>query len=331
MKPLETYLTEADTALDAGQLQAAHNIYKETLTHYPDSDDALMMLGSVYAELGNVESAVKNLNQALLINKSNSTAYVLLAHIYKATNDNTRLYDTLESGVKNCAEDVELILMLSDFLIEEKDYPAVIKHLQDAYNIKPDDINTIGKLGYTYQMMGNLEDANKYYKLSYDLDDTNVTTLCGLIDSYAKLGDDKEAMTTAEAGIKLYPDDINVIHFYAMALLASKRFNEAHIAIDQAINAQPDSLAHQLLKADIYERSGDYERAFDIIKVYLEAEPPLLEAILVFARFCINIEMVDECISLLLKTKDDPNNQNNIVVIDDAIAWLKNNSQRKKH
>ena len=325
-KSLETRLAEADAALDAGQGMTALTIYQEVVADHPNNDDAHMMLGSLLAESGNIDQAINHLNKALQINRQNATAYILLTHIYKATNNTATMLDTLRTGVSNCPDDLELNILISDVLLEAKDFGTAKKYLLIAYNTAPNDIDVVRKLGYAYNCMGNLKEANKYFKTGYDIDATDLICICGLIDTYAKLDKAEDSLTVAEHGYNIKPDDHNILHSYALALLANKRFNDALAAINKAIDIEPDSFSHSLLKADIYERSGDYERAFDIIKPYLEARPPLLEAILIFARFCANISMTDECISLLNISKNDRNNSNNISVIDDAISWLRNNS-----
>jgi tetratricopeptide (TPR) repeat protein len=285
-----------------------------------------MMLGSLLAEFGNIDQAISHLKEAVHINNKNATAYILLTHIYKATNNATMMLDTLHTGVNNCPDDLETNILISDVLLEEKDFGGAKKYLLIAYSIAPNDIDVVRKLGYAYHCMGNLEEANKYFKAGYEMDSTDPICICGLADTYAKLDKAEDSIAVAKQGYKIKPDDNNILHSYALALLANKRFNDALATINKAIDLDPDSLSHPLLKADIYERSGDYERAFDIIKPHLESRPPLLEAILIFARFCANVSMADECIALLDISKNDKNNSNNISVIDDAISWLRTNS-----
>ena len=124
-----------------------------------------------------------------------------------------------------------------------------------AYLYDPADPFTLNNLGYISELQGQLDRADRFYKLASEqgctanIDLSNVKLLEG------------KPMNAALADLKESPMRVNSMNVDAMRLLSEKRDNEAAALLEQAHDLDPEN-PYTLNNLGVAEESmGDYENA----------------------------------------------------------------------
>jgi len=124
-----------------------------------------------------------------------------------------------------------------------------------AYLYDPSDPFTLNNLGYISEVQGQIEQANKFYKLAAQQGCTANIDLSSVKDLEGK------PMDTAFAELKQTPMRVNRMNVEAMRLLSENRGNEAVALLDQARSLDPQN-AYTLNNLGVAEESvGDYANA----------------------------------------------------------------------
>jgi len=124
-----------------------------------------------------------------------------------------------------------------------------------AYLYDPADPFTLNNLGYISELQGQLEEANKFYKLASEQGSTANIDLSNVKDLEGK------PMNTAFAELKETPMRVNRMNVEAMGLLSENRGNEAAALLEQARALDPQN-AYTLNNLGVAEESmGDYASA----------------------------------------------------------------------
>ncbi len=140
--------------------------------------------------------------------------------------------------------------------VQRHDYGKAAELFYKAYLYDPADPFTLNNLGYVSELQGQLDRADKFYKLASEqgctasIDLSNVKHLEG------------KPMNTAFEDLRDSPMRLNQINVDAMRLLSENRGNEAAALLEQARSLDPQN-PYTLNNLGVAEESiGDYSGAF---------------------------------------------------------------------
>jgi TolB-like protein/Flp pilus assembly protein TadD len=108
-----------------------------------------------------------------------------------------------------------------------KDYDTGVKHLEQAYQLLPNDSRIPQALAYVERRRGNWDSSNSYFN----------------------------------AAEKLDPRNVNLLSQHARSYVCLRRFPEALAKLEQILNIAPDDIDTLVLKARIAQAQGDLPRA----------------------------------------------------------------------
>ena len=146
--------------------------------------------------------------------------------------------------------------------VEKNDYAKAEHYFYKAYLYDPADPFTLNNLGYISELQGQLEAADKFYKLSSeqgsnaDIDMSNVSDLKG------------KPMKLAFEDLREKPMQVNRMNVDAMRLLSQGRAFEATELLKHALALEPQNAFTLNNLGAANETVGDYT---DAIKYYREA------------------------------------------------------------
>ncbi len=139
--------------------------------------------------------------------------------------------------------------------VEKHDYAKAADFFLKAYLYDPADPFTLNNLGYISELQGQLDRADKFYKLAAEqgctanVDLSNVKRLQGI------------PMNTALAGLREAPMRVNRINVDAMRMLSENRGPEAAALLGQARSLDPEN-PYTLNNLGVANESiGDYDSA----------------------------------------------------------------------
>jgi tetratricopeptide (TPR) repeat protein len=154
------------------KFEEARDIYLDILENEPDNSSILTQLGIIYDRLEQVDSSDYYYQQSLIINPDDPLA------------NNNYAYSLSLRKVN-----LDKALMLSTRALE-------LDSANSSY------LDTYGWIMY---QKGNYKEALPYIKLASELDDSTAEVFEHLGDVYFKLGDNQNAISAWEKGIKLEP------------------------------------------------------------------------------------------------------------------------------
>ncbi len=123
----------------------------------------------------------------------------------------------------------------------------VIHHFQKALSIYPDDAFALqGLAAYHIQVVGGIAEATRILKRLIQIDPLHFATnnLQGLVHTYD--GEYKLAIPHFRRTYDLFPDNVIVQFYYAMALAYLGQMDQAFVLIDQIANFAPNNAFSKL-------------------------------------------------------------------------------------
>lgn len=140
--------------------------------------------------------------------------------------------------------------------VKRHDYGKAAELFYKAYLYDPADPFTLNNLGYISELQGQLDRADKFYKLASQQGSTASIDLSNVKHLEGK------PMNTAFTDLKESPMRVNQINVEAMHLLSENQGNEAVALLEQARSLDQQNL-YTLNNLGVAEESiGDYSGAF---------------------------------------------------------------------
>ncbi|HEY6491026.1 MAG: tetratricopeptide repeat protein [Terracidiphilus sp.] len=130
---------------------------------------------------------------------------------------------------------------LGDSLMAHRRYQAAI----EAYKqVEPSSAAVWNKMGIAYQMMFNLQDADRCYQASLKLDSKNVNVLNNLGTVYDSLKDYKKAVRMYHKALKYDPKSALVLKNLGTDLLAQHKYKKGWEVYQSALAVDPQIFDH---------------------------------------------------------------------------------------
>ncbi len=177
-------------------------------------------------------------------------------------------FEQLERIAPQVAE-VHATLAAIDFKL--RDYEDAIREVHLAQKLKPSLPRLDNLLALSLAESGRFREAlpglEKGFKQGSDAD---TKRLCGLqlLRAYTNLNRDADAVTTALALNKLYPDDPEVLYHTGRIF-----GNYAYVVMEKLHDSAPDSVWMMQAQAEAYESEKDYDSAIAAYQRVLKVEP----------------------------------------------------------
>lgn len=221
-----------------GDLLSAYNTYSAIIAMDEDRSDARYLRGKVCLEQGNVDQALSDYDQAIIINPSDYDMYI-------------RIYQDLE----------------------ERGYPSQAQGYI-ARALDRDGKKSNYQLGLLSYYMGNYEDARNYLEIARESKDSEeLVTVLG--KTYEALGDYNYAISLYEAFLDKNSNSATVYNKLGAVKLELGDYQGALMAFDSGIATGDTTYKQSMMFNEIvcYEYLGDFNKALVQMEEYLKLYP----------------------------------------------------------
>lgn len=309
---IQQYMSEADSALDLGQNQQAVDLYTKVLNEEPKNHIALMMLGSIYGDIGDIPKAVNFLNQSINANADYAEPHFILGHINHATNQIDAAISSFAKAIEIDSEDSEYQKALGGIYHQTSQYNLAIPCFEKTINLNKSDAESTFMLACLYHSTGNFVSAREFYQKTINLDPSNdeaVISLASLmLVNRSVLEADKLIRQVFEQ--RNFDDLITAkkatyFNLFSSISRGKGDLTEALDNINNALNLQSDSIEFLINKAAVLEAMQEYDESFDILQPILESEVVSVSAALLFARLSSVFDMKDDARNLIIHLLKD--------------------------
>ena len=271
-----TEITSAKLYIQQKNYDKAIEVLQKEITKNPKSDEGYYLLGYVQGEQGNFNEMVDSYDKSLAISKSfekniNDSRKYFWA---QAFNRGVSLY---QRGVKSTDPDSQKVF-----------YDKSIADFKSALNIEPDSGDTYKNLAFVYLSKGDNEAAIEPlkqliareqsldgYKFLGEIYYVNGTNLKAQEKNDEAKVEFNKSIDVLEEGLKLYPDNAEMLVTLSTAYIGADRGNEAREKYKKLVEAKPDdkniryNYGVLLLGADDFEGAEtQFKRAVEIDPAY---------------------------------------------------------------
>jgi tetratricopeptide (TPR) repeat protein len=300
---IQEQLDVADGYISSGDYSSAIKSYNEIIALAPENDEAWLMLGSLYGESGNTDKAIEHIEKALTINPDNGNAHLVLGQIKNALGDNVAAAKAFDRALQCNSDDVNTLCTRASLHQSQGELVEAIALFEKAVALD-DTISDAWKvLGPMHFQNNNLVESEKCFKKALTFRSADPVTFIGYCNLLTSLGRTDESLQL----LGQIPEEIRntpqVLSLYSSAYSGEGKNAEALKYIDKAIS-QDSQDGFILSKADLLQTMSEYEQAFDLLKPYLQSEPPNASAAIILSKFAKFVDLEDECIQLLNKVSE---------------------------
>ncbi len=169
-------------------------------------------------------------------------------------------------------------------------YSEGLTALRKIISAYPNDFDSHFFLGEAYRALENHAEAIFFYKRASTLKGKDASTLKSLAWSYYKARFYSEALKTIRQADKAAPLDVQVKIIQARIYLKIAKYKNAALVLKKAKkNSKGHDLAFiQSVEGDLYQKQGDYKKAFGLYQAALKSQPLLASALLGLAKCYLN-------------------------------------------
>lgn len=239
----------------AGNQEAAWELFKKILQEQPDNSDALYLSGIVASGKGRNTEAVELISHAITSDGSVASYHLTLANVLSALGRGDDALASYRQAVALDPDDVESRNGLGCELLRSGKFDEALEHLHCALRLAPTSVLTHYNLGVALQSLGRNDEAVRSYTEALSLDPGHAqagNNLGAILHAQGKLDD---AIAYFRRTLDRSPDYAQAWSNLGVALQASRRVDEAESCLLHAISLNPqDFSAHSNLALALREQ-----------------------------------------------------------------------------
>ncbi|QHS22578.1 tetratricopeptide repeat protein [Virgibacillus sp. MSP4-1] len=144
-----------------GMLEKAYETAKKGLTEEGLNKELFFLSGQIANQLGKLDEAFKDLQEAIAIDPGYKEAVVALVELYKKQEDHDNIADLLENLKREEELDPLYQWELAKAYYELEEYDLALNNYQEAYNAFTNDADFLKEYGYMLVEEGRMKEARK--------------------------------------------------------------------------------------------------------------------------------------------------------------------------
>ncbi len=278
MATIREALASAIRHHQAGQLQAAEQIYRRILTVAPDQPDALHLLGVIASQAGQHEVAIQYIGRAVRLMGTEAAFHNNLGNAFKGGGNVDEAVACYRRALELNPGYAEANNNLGLALQEQGNLDEAAACCRRALELKSDYAEAHNNLGITLQSQGKADEAVACCRRALELNPAYAeahNNLGNVLRDQEKLN---EAIACYRRALELKPDYAEVYNNLGAALHRQGRLDEAVACCRRALELKPSyAEAHNNLGSSLAEK-GDLRGAEDCFRAALRLNSRLAYA-----------------------------------------------------
>jgi tetratricopeptide (TPR) repeat protein len=254
--------------------QLALSDLEETLKLDAEQLQAQLMIGRLYAQLGETEKGLQALDAAVRLSAdeppTKAKALMLRANLKKDPQQRKADYD---EAVKTVPRDANVLRLRGMFYLTQNDSAAAIADLDAAILLDPKDADTYEARGIALSMGQRYDEALECFTKTIELAPDSPAAFTHRARIRAIKGDLPAALHDVEEALKIQPGAIQALLLHAMLLGSAGKYEQALADMDLLRQAMPDSVEVMVQMATLYQASKQPQKAVATYDSLLEADP----------------------------------------------------------
>ena len=301
--------------VQAGEDEKAIPYYQQIITFYPHYVEAMNSLGAIYRRLKRYEESIEILQRALDEDRQLPTVNYNLGFTYKEMGNYKDAIDSFEKVIHSNPDDVLAYNHLGSIYFAQKDYQKSIASYKRGLQIDHNHPILNYNLAHCYEASNNVADAIRCYKLALKTRPGWKDAIKDYTVLLMSVSDNKEAADIIKQGIKLYPNNTEMLILLGDIYLNNYDYSEAEKIFKKASSLEPGNVKSLIGLSKALEKSDKSEYALDAIMSALKLEPENQVAQKQYAQSLLSEKDYDEAKNVI-DSLDKPENSKDLQLLD---------------
>lgn len=270
---LDAYVSLAQMMLDRGEPKASLQYSHLALQQAPNRSDLLLLMGSAYANLGDMANAEKNFQAYAKAAPQSSEVLNRLGFLRVMQWRNADAIAYFEKALQVDAHDYEALDGIISTLILSGEKEKAVQRVR-AELARQDSAEVLNIAGKATMEIGDLNSAEDFLKKALAKSPNNFASYVVLGSLYARKKQAPQAVQAYESALKIRKNDVGLLTMLGMLYQGQGNVKAALEVYNRALDIEPNSgvVANNL--AWIYADSlGDMDKALELARRAKAAMP----------------------------------------------------------
>lgn len=246
-KVIDQHFKNASDAYKDGNVDIAIKEIQDAIKISPNDAHLHFILGDLYKEIKDDTKSLQEYQKAIGLKQRFKEAYSALIQIYTEKNDINTVIQTLNSLLKVNKNDPDLLYNLATFYGIQKDYNNAIKTFNMLLLIDKDNNKAIQGIALAYKKQLDNDNAIFYYKKALSLNASpSIYNSIGLC--YTQKKDFSEALRNFQSALKISPQNEEYLYNQALAYLELRDYINVLDSINKILSINSNNSKALLLK-----------------------------------------------------------------------------------
>ncbi|MFC1589230.1 sulfotransferase [Pseudomonadota bacterium] len=283
--------------IEKGKLKEAIKPLLQLCKLQPDNTNLWLKLASLYGQTNDFHSVIKVCQKIEPMLQNNPALYSMLGNSYASLNMMDKAHDYYQRALQLQPDDPGLLNNFGNALYLDEKLEEAAEVFKRVIAISPNYADAHNNLGNIYKALNDNDLAVKHYEHAIQLNPRLHQTLLNLAHMFAdRIGHPEMAESYFRKALAIEPENMEAISGVTNMLRFQGKLDEALAMIKQTQETFKNEPGVIAAEADIYERTGEYDKAYKIVREMLEKKttPPMIAS--VFLRICHKYDCCDEAL-----------------------------------
>jgi tetratricopeptide (TPR) repeat protein len=262
----------------AGNLQAAEQLYIQVLQADPHHADAIHLLGVLAYQTGRSEQAVALIGQAVALNPRRASYQCNLGLAHESLGHAQEAITHFRAALKIDPHHPEAHGNLAKSLLNQGELDQTVTHCRLALHGRPQFPDALTTLGAALERQGNLREAVAHWQEALRLDPNFAPAHYNLGTALQRQDKIDDAIRCYQEALRLNPELADAWNNLGALLVRQNKFDEAIRCCQHALTLRPlyHEIHHNLGTA--FERQDRFGEAIRCYREALRLKPDLADA-----------------------------------------------------
>jgi len=256
-------LNEALNLQRAGQLREAEKIYMRVLKSVPDNFDALNLLGTVKARLGEIDEAARLFGAAVKSNARVPQAWFNLGQALYMLKRYAEALSSCDKALALAPDDIGTLDLRANVLLSLGRPGDALAEFQRVLGRAPNNVQARVNCGIAQAALGFHETSLAEFDRAVALAPGDAIAHFNRGITLFELGRYADTVAATDAAVAAMPGHAGAWLLRGRALAAQTRFEDALVSYGKAVALRKDYADAEFLTALALLTCGDYTRGFE--------------------------------------------------------------------
>tara|TARA_R110002050_G_scaffold109799_1_gene221342 strand:- start:70919 stop:72331 length:1413 start_codon:yes stop_codon:yes gene_type:complete len=200
---------------ELGDYASAISDYQTILSHFPNSEDALLELSLTCELAGRNDEAISFINEFIDNNPYSHLAWFSAGNMYLSVENYEKAIWAFEYAILINEDFPEASFNMGNAYMKVENYELAIEAYKNSITYGYADPITYNFIGHCYIVLEQNETALEYFQLAVDQNPEYADGWLGFAVAYSNLNNSSEGLLYIEKAVKINPDNMYYRYFQA--------------------------------------------------------------------------------------------------------------------